>query len=180
MSLGAAELTETYVERCVCAATLPAGAQELVADSLGSVGLSGVEDLLPSELSGGMRKRVALARAIVRDDAHGDAEQARCPARRPRCPGGALVTAASCGRPPSGRASAGRSHGQRSCLRLEARGVHLQDAHAGSACCLQPMALANQARAASEGACGLPWASCPPLPGRSGKCSSCPFAGDHV
>jgi ABC-type antimicrobial peptide transport system ATPase subunit len=49
--------------------------QELVADSLSAVGLSGVERLLPSELSGGMRKRVALARAIVRDDAHLNAEQ---------------------------------------------------------------------------------------------------------
>ena len=41
--------------------------QEIVAHSLASVGLSGVEDLMPSELSGGMKKRVALARAIVRD-----------------------------------------------------------------------------------------------------------------
>ena len=41
--------------------------QRIVAEALGSVGLSGVEDLMPSELSGGMRKRVALARAIVRD-----------------------------------------------------------------------------------------------------------------
>lgn len=41
--------------------------QAIVGESLASVGLSGVEDLLPSELSGGMRKRVALARAIVRD-----------------------------------------------------------------------------------------------------------------
>jgi hypothetical protein len=41
--------------------------QRIVAEALASVGLSGVEDLMPSELSGGMRKRVALARAIVRD-----------------------------------------------------------------------------------------------------------------
>ncbi len=51
--------------------------QELVAESLASVGLSGVEGLFPSELSGGMRKRVALARAIVRDDEHSNAEQVR-------------------------------------------------------------------------------------------------------
>lgn len=43
--------------------------QGVVRDSLSAVGLSGVERLLPSELSGGMRKRVALARAIVRDTA---------------------------------------------------------------------------------------------------------------
>lgn len=37
---------------------------ERVAESLSLVGLSGIEDLVPSALSGGMKKRVALARAI--------------------------------------------------------------------------------------------------------------------
>jgi phospholipid/cholesterol/gamma-HCH transport system ATP-binding protein len=36
-----------------------------VAEALDLVGLAGTEDLSPSELSGGMRKRVGLARAIV-------------------------------------------------------------------------------------------------------------------
>ncbi len=39
--------------------------RETVADRLRSVGLSGVEGKIPSELSGGMRKRVGLARAIA-------------------------------------------------------------------------------------------------------------------
>lgn len=38
-----------------------------VSDCLSKVGLSGVENIMPSELSGGMKKRVALARAIARD-----------------------------------------------------------------------------------------------------------------
>jgi phospholipid/cholesterol/gamma-HCH transport system ATP-binding protein len=36
-----------------------------VADCLEAVGLPGVEDLMPAELSGGMRKRVGVARAIA-------------------------------------------------------------------------------------------------------------------
>jgi len=35
-----------------------------IKESLGLVGLSGIENLMPSALSGGMKKRVALARAI--------------------------------------------------------------------------------------------------------------------
>lgn len=39
--------------------------RETVAERLHSVGLTGVEEKMPSELSGGMRKRVGLARAIA-------------------------------------------------------------------------------------------------------------------
>ncbi len=38
--------------------------QQRIEESLELVGLEGIEDLKPSELSGGMKKRVALARAI--------------------------------------------------------------------------------------------------------------------
>lgn len=38
---------------------------EVVAEKLKSVGLTGVENKMPAELSGGMRKRVGLARAIA-------------------------------------------------------------------------------------------------------------------
>ncbi|PKN60896.1 MAG: ABC transporter ATP-binding protein [Deltaproteobacteria bacterium HGW-Deltaproteobacteria-11] len=39
--------------------------RQIVADRLRAVGLSGVEEKMPSQLSGGMRKRVGLARAIA-------------------------------------------------------------------------------------------------------------------
>ena len=39
--------------------------EEIVAKSLRTVGLSGIEDKFPHDLSGGMQKRVSLARAIV-------------------------------------------------------------------------------------------------------------------
>ncbi len=42
-------------------------AKEIATEKLRLVGLVGVEDLMPSELSGGMRKRVGLARAIAHD-----------------------------------------------------------------------------------------------------------------
>ncbi|XP_058093973.1 protein TRIGALACTOSYLDIACYLGLYCEROL 3, chloroplastic [Magnolia sinica] len=41
---------------------------ELVTENLAAVGLKDVEDRLPSELSGGMKKRVALARSIIYDN----------------------------------------------------------------------------------------------------------------
>jgi len=41
--------------------------EELVKENLAKVGLRGIEDLMPYELSGGMRKRVGLARAIAYD-----------------------------------------------------------------------------------------------------------------
>jgi phospholipid/cholesterol/gamma-HCH transport system ATP-binding protein len=43
----------------------PARIREVVAEKLKLVGLPGVEQKMPSELSGGMRKRVGLARAIA-------------------------------------------------------------------------------------------------------------------
>jgi phospholipid/cholesterol/gamma-HCH transport system ATP-binding protein len=45
----------------------PREIREVAKDKLALVGLKGVEDLMPAELSGGMKKRVALARAIAHD-----------------------------------------------------------------------------------------------------------------
>lgn len=44
---------------------LPAHPEKLADDALSQVGLHGSENLLPAELSGGMRKRVGIARAIA-------------------------------------------------------------------------------------------------------------------
>ncbi len=43
----------------------PAEKEKIVKESLAKVGLRGVENLMPYELSGGMKKRVGLARAIA-------------------------------------------------------------------------------------------------------------------
>ncbi|GAB4203128.1 MAG: ABC transporter ATP-binding protein [Sandaracinaceae bacterium] len=43
----------------------PEGIRKRVAESLAAVALPGIEAMMPGELSGGMRKRVALARAIA-------------------------------------------------------------------------------------------------------------------
>jgi len=45
----------------------PNEVRKIVSEKLKIVGLSGTEDLYPSELSGGMQKRVAIARAIVQE-----------------------------------------------------------------------------------------------------------------
>lgn len=47
---------------------------ELVTETLAAVGLKGVEDRMPSELSGGMKKRVALARSIIFDTTKDEVE----------------------------------------------------------------------------------------------------------
>ncbi|MCZ6625526.1 MAG: ATP-binding cassette domain-containing protein, partial [Deltaproteobacteria bacterium] len=41
--------------------------REKVHERLAQVGLAGVDNKFPSELSGGMRKRAALARALISD-----------------------------------------------------------------------------------------------------------------
>jgi phospholipid/cholesterol/gamma-HCH transport system ATP-binding protein len=43
----------------------PEEIRRIVAEKLGVVGLAGTEGKMPSELSGGMKKRVALARALI-------------------------------------------------------------------------------------------------------------------
>ncbi|MEC4675989.1 MAG: ATP-binding cassette domain-containing protein, partial [Nitrospirota bacterium] len=45
----------------------PAEVKEIAVEKLRMVGLVGIENLMPSELSGGMKKRVGLARAIAHE-----------------------------------------------------------------------------------------------------------------
>ncbi|MEM7675006.1 MAG: ABC transporter ATP-binding protein [Myxococcota bacterium] len=45
----------------------PSQVEDLVQEKLALFGLAGIEDKYPSDLSGGMRKRVGLARAIILD-----------------------------------------------------------------------------------------------------------------
>ena len=45
-----------------------------VSQALEAVGLAGIEELLPGELSGGMQKRVSFARALIQDPAKADHE----------------------------------------------------------------------------------------------------------
>ncbi len=55
---------------CVGEHAEPLPAEEidrLVSEKLGLVGLSGIENQYPNELSGGMKKRVSFARAIIND-----------------------------------------------------------------------------------------------------------------
>ncbi len=49
--------------------------QQLVAESLGKVGLGNISHLYPAALSGGMRKRVSFARAIIADPDSTDQKQ---------------------------------------------------------------------------------------------------------
>lgn len=48
-------------------ALMPAEIEKRVREKLGLVGLHGIEELMPSDLSGGMKKRVGLARAICNE-----------------------------------------------------------------------------------------------------------------
>ncbi len=47
----------------------PEEINRIVSEKLAAVGLAGVEDKLPAELSGGMKKRAAIARALVSEPA---------------------------------------------------------------------------------------------------------------
>ena len=52
--------------------------RQRVAEALEAVGLAGIEERLPGELSGGMQKRVSFARALIEDPSQPDWHQCRC------------------------------------------------------------------------------------------------------
>jgi phospholipid/cholesterol/gamma-HCH transport system ATP-binding protein len=53
-----------------CSRLSDAEIRERVEQALEAVGLSGIQDQLPGELSGGMQKRVSFARALINDPTH--------------------------------------------------------------------------------------------------------------
>jgi len=67
--IGQSGVGKSVLIKCIIGILSPDSPQvkELAEEKLRMVGLPGILDLMPSELSGGMRKRVGLARAIAID-----------------------------------------------------------------------------------------------------------------
>ena len=65
--LGGSGSGKSTLLRLIIGLQRPTSGQIIVDERLGWVGLSGYESYMPNELSGGMKKRVSLARAIALD-----------------------------------------------------------------------------------------------------------------